>query len=185
MIGIKLTQIGERIGRWGERKSKEVRKAMDVAVSVEAFRLMVEGKKALRAGTLGLKNLSLYQNIPGDPRYKRPKKSADTPLKNLSWGLRYKAIKGELRALVGYSSAIGSAQRAQIYAERSASGYMIPISEAYRKTLHERGIHLKPSTTSIPVPERNIIDAVYAKFGGNSLQNIKNNFAAKMRGERI
>lgn len=181
-----LIKGGEKLEKWADQKSKEMQKAMSLALSKEGYRAFKEISFQLKTGKLSLEPKSAYRNEPGDKRYKRRRsKLASAPLGSLFRGITYSVDRKNLMFEFGFRAVTpGTSWQARI-AAKSIPGYRMSISEEQRAALHKIGIHLRKTTTAVKVPARDIIGAYLKKNDSIMLENIKNNFRRKMAGERI
>jgi len=178
-MAIKTTMKAAKI-----MKDERVRinKAMNVAISTEAFRLRKVGAYDLKMGQLGLAPKAILRKKGGK---KTRKSKPKAPLRGLFKGIICKIDRKNLTAEVGFLAAsAGTAWQAKI-AEKSIKGYRITYTPDMIKRLHNRGIHIRKDTHSTLVPARDIMGAVLAKTQNESVRNIKDNFARKLRGEWI
>lgn len=189
MIQVAFKGVGQAarmFGDWADDKQKQMHKAMSTALKVEGYRLTKQIKVDLKAGRLGLEAKEIYQNKPGDKRYRKKRKTQ--PLARLAPGISYFVDWRKLALAVGFGvrqAATGAGGWTARIAVKSIPGYRMPISEGKKQALHSIGIHLRKSTESAGVPSRDIMEAVLAKEGNVILSNIRENYLRKMAGERI
>jgi len=183
-IALKGLEVASReMQKWAKEKNKQIRKAMTLSLSKEGYRARKDWARDLKTGNLGLAELAVYQNLPGDKTFRRRRKKK--PLANLFGGIVYKVDRQDMTLNVGFlGQTPGTAWQARI-AEKSQDTYTWNITEDHRTALHAMGIHLKSSTTSVRVPARDIIGTVHDRDSDKMIKNIRNLFYRKMAGERI
>ena len=160
-----------------DREADRTRKAMSVAVRVEAYRLMMRGINLLKTGKLGLQPLTKLKGKSGRRR---------DPLEGLHMGLIYRFDPATISAQVGFLGGTAGTEWQKKIAEKSAPGYTWVYPPRYIERLQKAGIHLRKGVTSASVPARDIVGALLECEGENKIaNNIERNFDAKMRGERI
>ena len=74
---------------------------------------------------------------------------------------RMPQVRNTLRQANGASIKVGiwGGGKMELIASVQEFGCRIPVTEKMRKYLHSQGLHLKPSTTEIVIPERSFIRA--------------------------
>lgn len=187
-----VLKVTTDVVKWADKKAKESRKAMAVAMSKASFQLMQDARQDLKTGRLGLKRLS-YLTDQADPRFggkraRRGKRTAarlsKSPLTGLWRGITFYVNKQSLKAEVGFRGIGGTAWQARL-AEKSFEGYTWRYSEAARVTLHKMGVHLQPGTSSARVLPRDIMGASMDKYEPKFIRKINSLYLRKMSGERI
>jgi len=183
-IGLKgLDKAARGIQKWADKKAADMRKAMSVALATEGYRLYGAVRMGLKKGALGLKPKARYRNEPKDKAFRRSRKDRYPPFSSTGMlrGVSYKVNKQNLSVEVGFRAvSAGTAWQAKI-AEKSMAGYRWLISDKQKLALHNIGIHLRKTTTSIQVPARDIMGAVLAREGSRMLTNVKHNFDRYVR----
>lgn len=178
--------------RWSEKKKKEWRKAMSLALSKSSYELMSAAKQDLKTGKLGLRRLS-YMTDQSDPRFKKKRYRKNVrarrmmeraSLTGLFRGITYKVDRNRLVSEVGFRGVGGTAWQRRI-AERSLHHYQWRYTDEMRASLHKIGIHLRKTTTFGQVPARDVMGAVQDKYEKKTFQRINLLFLKRIAGERI
>ena len=179
----------ELLEKWAIDTVADLRSAMAAVVHRGIYDFYRLGTNDLKGGRLGLKPLSKYRNEPKDPKFKGFKKiinaNANKPLARLAPGITYLYNKGDLTGEMGFRAAKPKTRWYAKAASLHAQGYDWPVSQDVRDMLHRQGIHLRKGTTSISVPERDIIGAIKDKHSVRILQSMKQNFEIKKGGGRF
>jgi hypothetical protein len=183
-----MFKMGKGLEKWGDDKSRQLKKSMSTALKVEAFRLKKTGAMLIKKGELGLKQKTLleYKHTAKGKRRKQSGKKSRVPFKSFARGFLYKFDSKTMFAQVGFvGTTAGTNWQAKII-KKSVPGYRWLYKASKIAKLHKIGIHLKKHTTSADVPERGVIDAILEHEGkAKILKNISTNFHRKMAGERI
>ena len=206
-------KMGEGLEKWGDAKSKQLKKAMSTALKREGYLLAKELKKEIRKGVSPeLSTIARYGK--GKVRLRKP----FTRLRSTSKGggglipIRYnpvmdgKKLQVEIgmvdtrqekiskswkyifqRQQEGFSETI--TQRRRRYFAAIGGGIATKTKTGRNvsaKKLEERGhFFLRKSTKTFKTPGRPVIDPFWQKWERQSMQRLSNNFHKKMAGERI
>lgn len=193
-----LVKVTNDIEKWAKEEQARVNKAVVGSLYDATYALYQEARKGLRAGSLGLKERQVFQNLKQARKETKTRaaqgakirggKAATIPLKGLTPGVLYKVYKTEMRAEVGFIGSEAGAKRIAQWAEETAGkhlpGYTILYNKDLKDKLHGMGIHLKKTTTQAQVASRSIIDQVNSKHGRMAMEKLEDSFKRKMAGER-
>lgn len=197
-----IFKAGKEMEKWGEEKSKQLQKSMNIALRREGFLLAKELKKDIRKGTSPPLS-SMARRFGG----KFPARKPFTRLHSTKKGgggiipIRYNPIqKGEQLGveigMVDTRKEKMSKSWKRIF-QRQQEGFSQTITKRQRRYLARlgRGIKksskfrkhffLKKNTTSFRTPARPVIDPFWEKWERESMQRLSDNFHKKMAGERI
>ncbi len=182
-------KIVENLVRDLEIETRRVRKAVNDGLKVAGFKHMRSMQADLKQGRLGLEPLHPYRNPSHDLRFKKPPRSKEDPakpMKLLAAGIKYFAPRG-----VGYfefgflEGSRTKTPRLTALAEKMVPGFIIMVSADTKKYLHRIGIHMRKSTSSVPVPARDPVGNYFRMHKGEMEKDAENFIAAKLRGETI
>jgi len=174
-------------------ESRQQRKALNLAVRVEAFRLMKQLKADLRKGAPGGQTVAPLSMI----ERRRFHKGRNRPLANLAVAARYYVMdKDPAQLAVGFTGPKISKSWQRI-ALQLQEGYTFTPSKSFRAYMAAYGgglkksvkarrfFFFKKSTTEFKTPARPIIEPFWKANKAQSVKHIKENFRRKMRGQRI
>jgi len=198
-MGAKLVvKNWQQFSRDLDKADKHRIKSAETATKRMGFLLMKALKAELKKGAPGGRTLSPLSEIA-----RRIGKGAMSrrPLSRLATPIRYwsRRTGGKLEVSVGFPETGASKSWLKI-AKLQQEGGTVPIKEERRKALAAVGaklkagkktsavakyFFLKPTTTSVKVPARPIIEPFWRKHQRRAATYIQRLFERKMRGERI
>jgi hypothetical protein len=187
VVGLKKLQKALKV------ESTRQRQVLNLAVRVEAFRLMKQLKADLRKGTPGGEPIEPLSVIWRRRRYK----GRNRPLSALAVAAGYYVThRDPIQVGVGFAGPKLSKSWQRI-AKQLQQGFTFTPSKSLRRYLAAYGGELKSktkarqffflrkSTTQFKIPARPIIEPFWKANQAQSVKNIRDNFRRKMRGQRI
>ena len=171
-------------------ESKRQNKALETAVKVEGFRLMRTLKKQIRSGNPGGSQFDPLSMI------RRKMKRSKKPLNTMTKAVRYNVTSTPFQMAIGWTGPRVS-KRWKALAEMHQEGFTVPVTDKLRKkfirvgkTLTKRSkfrkyFFLRKGTKTLSVPKREIMEPFWESEKNKAWRNVRRNFKAKMRGERI
>lgn len=183
-----LIKFSDDIKKSVEKEKKKVESAQNIALQKTSWEIQQAALDDLLHGRLDLAPLSKYQNPYNDPRFFE-NKNKFFPLSGLAYAknwaqfISYKVNRQALTSDIGYI--LTSIKWGREVAVHHYQGDDWHYKDYYRAYLHSRGIHLRKTTTTAKVPERDIMGAVYKKYNRKALEMLKDIFERKYNGEFI
>jgi hypothetical protein len=199
-----IFKAGKGLEKWSADKSKELRKATDIALRREGFLLAQELKKEIRKGiSPGLSSIARRKIGTGRFTSRKP----FTGLASTKKGgggiipIRYNPIQEGNRlgveiGMVDTRQEKMSKSWKRIFVKQQ-EGFSQTITKSQRRYLVSIGagigkrskfrqhFFLKKGTTTFKTPARPVIDPFWQKWQSRSMQRLSDNFHKKMAGERI
>ena len=175
-----------------KKEEKRARKALNLAVRVEGFRLMRLLKKEIRDQAPGGQKFAPLSVIAR----RRMHRGRNQPLRRLALGVRYHVPKWDPVVMrIGWVGPRVS-RRWKVLAEMLQAGFDTRVTGGVRKYLARYGtemrskkdrpyFYLKKTTRILKTPARPIIDPFWRRYEKESRFNIQYNFRKKMAGKRI
>ncbi len=187
---------------------KQERKALNVAVRVEGFRLMKRLKRELRQGRPGGRPFSKLRRISGyyegkrlqeeiAPGAKKVYRRNRKALVRAATAVRYFIPKKkETEMHVGWTGPAVSKSWKRIM-KLQQEGFSAPVTDEIRRefvrrgaamakrSLNRRYFFLRKTTTRFRTPARPVIDPFWRAHREEAWRNIRNNYRRKLSGERI
>jgi hypothetical protein len=169
----------EKIGEWSEEKAKLYKSSASFAVNKGVYTAAMDMRKKLKSGSLGLTPLADFPKRAGGRK--------GNPLTPLAPGIRYTYDKKTMTGMVGFITAGSRNRKLVAWAEKSADGYVMNLTEGRIQELHSKGVHLKKETQArgIIVPRRNPVSQYLGMYGDTIFDKVKEVFSIKINGGRV
>lgn len=198
-------KMGQGLEKWGDDKSRQLKKSMSTALKREGFLLAATLRKDIKAG-IDPKLSSMARRFGGKFPARKPflKLRSTLGARGPSKGMipiRYNPVMDGKKLGVE----IGMVDTRQEKISKSWKRIFISQQEGFTQTITTRQrrylarlggempkrmrlrkhLFLKKSTKTFKTPGRSVIDPFWQKWERQSMQRLSDNFHKKMAGERI
>lgn len=198
----------KKVSSWIDQQEKNVKKAHETAVKVEAYRLMYLLRSEIKKGAPGGKRFDdltylarrMQRKVRGSGTWIRQSPNRK-PLVRLATAVRYNVTRQPFSVAVGFVQPGGSANQIsntwRRIAKEQQAGFSRNVTQAQRDAFAKRGAELgtveggntpfflKKTTKTMRTPGREIVKPFWQKHQAAAKRNIRSNFKQKMAGRRI